>query len=75
MRDGEKGYMEGTCSQTVAQSQNNQVTVFWDQHPMTDRTKQCNKPDTKLRDRKGTCLLIDVSIPSDKNVKKGETAK
>ena len=35
---------------------------------VTDRTKPFNKPDIKLRDRKGICLLIDVSIPSDKNV-------
>jgi hypothetical protein len=41
------------------------------QQIMTDRTK----PDIILRDRKGTCLLIDVSITSDKNLNKSETEK
>lgn len=67
--------MEGTCSKPVARSQDNQVTIFWNQKIVTDRTKPCNKPDIKLRDRKGTCLLIDVSIPSDRDIQKNETEK
>jgi hypothetical protein len=36
------------------------------------RTMACNKPDMTLRDRKGTCLglLIDVSMPTDRNAQK-----
>lgn len=67
--------MEGTCSQSDAPRQDNQVAVLWNQQIITDRTKPCNKPDIILRDRKRTCLLIDVSIPSDKNVQKSETEK
>jgi hypothetical protein len=35
----------------------------------TDRTIPNNKPDTIIRDNeKGTCILIDVAIPGDRNV-------
>jgi hypothetical protein len=44
--------------------QDMQVSVLWNQLIILDRTTHGNKPDTILRDRKGTCLLIDVSIPS-----------
>jgi hypothetical protein len=60
--------MEGTYSQLVAQSQDNEVTIFWNQQIVTDRTKPYDKPDITLRDRKGTYLLIEVSISSEKDV-------
>ena len=35
-----------------------------------------NKPDIIIRDNKqGTCMLIDVAIPADRNVIKQETEK
>jgi hypothetical protein len=35
----------------------------------TDRTIPSNKPDITMRDDKqGTCMLIDVAIPGDRNV-------
>jgi hypothetical protein len=35
----------------------------------TDRTILNNKPDIVIRDNeKGTCMLIDVAIPGDRNV-------
>jgi hypothetical protein len=42
----------------------------------TDRTIPNNKPDIKIRgNEKGTCVLIDVAIPRDRNVIKKEAEK
>ena len=43
----------------------------------TDRTAPNNKPDIVIRDnnKKGTCMLIDVAIPGDRNVIKKEIDK
>jgi hypothetical protein len=42
----------------------------------TDRTIPNNKPDIIIRDNeKGTCMLIDVAIPGDRNVIKKEAEK
>jgi len=41
-----------------------------------DRTFPSNKPDIIIRDNvKGTCMLIDVAIPGDRNVTKKEGEK
>jgi hypothetical protein len=42
----------------------------------TDRTIPNNKPDIIIRDNeKGTCTLIDVAMPGDRNVIKTEAEK
>jgi hypothetical protein len=42
----------------------------------TDRTLPNNKPDIIIRDNeKGTCMLIDVAIPRDRNVINKEAEK
>jgi hypothetical protein len=42
----------------------------------TDRTIPKNKPDTIIRDNKqGTCTLIEVAIPGDRNLIKKEIEK
>jgi hypothetical protein len=42
----------------------------------TDRTIPNNKPNIMIRDNeKGTCMLIDVAIPGDRNVIKKEAEK
>jgi hypothetical protein len=42
----------------------------------TDRTIPNNKPDIIIRDHeKETCLLIDVAVSGDRNVKKKEAEK
>ena len=47
----------------------NNVTILWDFPINTDRTIKANRPDIVVKDRKAkTCLLIDMSVPSDKNV-------
>eukprot|EP00795_Rhopilema_esculentum_P016353 gene16353-biopygen5591 len=45
------------------------VTILWDFSVQTDRTIQANRPDIIVKDKtKNNCLLIDMSVPSDKNV-------
>jgi hypothetical protein len=52
------------------------VTILWNQQVQTDRTIPNNKPDITIRDNeKGTCMLIDVAIPGDRNVIKKEAEK
>jgi hypothetical protein len=42
----------------------------------TDRTIPNNKPDIVIRDyEKGTCMLLDVAIPGDRNVIQKEAEK
>jgi hypothetical protein len=42
----------------------------------TDRTIPNNKPDIIIQDiEKGTCMLIDIAIPGDRNVIKKEAEK
>jgi hypothetical protein len=52
------------------------VTILWNQQVQTDRTIPNNKPDIIIRDnKKGTCMLIDIAIPGDRNVIKKEAEK
>jgi hypothetical protein len=52
------------------------VTILWNQQVQTDRTIPNSKPDITIWDNeKGTCMLIDVSIPGDRNVVKKEAEK
>jgi hypothetical protein len=48
---------------------NNNNTILWNQQVQTEKTIPNNKPDIVIRDNeKGTCMLIDVAIPGDRNV-------
>jgi hypothetical protein len=52
------------------------ITVLWNQGIQTDREVLANRPDIIIKNKKDkTCLLIDVSIPSDKNVNQKEAEK
>jgi hypothetical protein len=45
------------------------ITVLWTQGIQTDREVLANRPAIIVKNKKDkTCLLIDVAIPSDKNV-------
>jgi hypothetical protein len=49
------------------------VTVLWNQGIQTDREVLANRPDMIIKNKKDkACLLIDVAIPSDRNVIKKE---
>jgi hypothetical protein len=58
---------------SVETSQVVKVTILWNQQVPTNRTIPNNKPDIIIRgNQKGTCMLIDIAIPGDRNViKKG----
>jgi hypothetical protein len=61
---------------SVETSQVGKVTILWNQQVQTDTTIPNNKPDIIIRDNeKGTCMLIDVAIPGDRNVIKKEAEK
>ena len=53
--------------QTVTENEN--VSILWDMPINTDRTIKANRPDIVVKDLKNKqCLLIDMSIPTDKNI-------
>jgi hypothetical protein len=61
---------------SVKTSEVGKVTISWNQQVQTDRTLPINKPDIIIRyNEKGTCMLIDVAIPGDRNVIKKEAEK
>jgi hypothetical protein len=52
------------------------VTVLWNQAAQTDREVTANTPDIIIKNKKEkTCTLIDVAIPTDKNVVQKEVEK
>ena len=69
-----KSYKIETCEhwykhkpQPVVEGDN--ITLLWDFTIRTDRTIQANQPDTIVKDfKEKTCLLIDMSIPTDQNI-------
>jgi hypothetical protein len=49
------------------------VNIMWNQQVQTDRTIPSSKPNITIRDNaKGTCMLIYIAIPGDRNVIKKE---
>ena len=52
------------------------VTLLWNFPIRTDRTIQANRPDIIVKDfKEKTCLLINMSIPTDQNVPAKELDK
>ena len=48
--------------------ENQSATILWDYSIQTDRTIKANRPDIVIKDKtENICLLLDVSIPSDRN--------
>ena len=48
--------------------ENNKVKILWDFSMQTDKTIKANRPDLVIEEKeKKTLLLLDVSIPADKN--------
>ena len=55
---------------------NDQVTLIWDMQVHTDKEIKANKPDIIIKDHiNNTCQLIDMTIPSDRNVSIKEVEK
>jgi hypothetical protein len=52
------------------------IIIIWNQGIQTDREVLANRPDIIVKNKKDkTCLVIDVAIPSDKNVIRKEAEK
>jgi hypothetical protein len=52
------------------------VTVFWKQAGHTDRELTANRPHTIIKNKKEkTSILIDVTIPTERNVVQKEAEK
>jgi hypothetical protein len=61
---------------SVETSRGGKVTILWNQQVQTDKTILNNKPDIVICDNeKGTCMLIDIAIPGDRNVIQKDTEK
>jgi hypothetical protein len=72
----DKKHLYEHVSKSVKTSRGGKVTILWNQQVQTDRTIPNNKQDFVIRDyEKGTCMLIDVAIPGDRNVIQKETEK
>jgi hypothetical protein len=60
----------------VETSRGGKVTILWNRQVQTNGAIPNNKPGIVIRDNeKGTCMLIDVAIPGDRNVIQKETEK
>jgi hypothetical protein len=54
--------------------QHEDITVLWNQGVQTDREVLANRPDIIIKNKKDKiCLLINVAIPSDRNVVQKES--
>jgi hypothetical protein len=51
------------------------IAVLWNQAVNTDREVTANRPDTIIKNKKNTCTLIAVAIPTDRNVVQKEAEK
>ena len=72
--DKERRY--GHVPKSVATSQEGKVTILLNQQVQTDRAIPNNELVIIICDKKlGTCVLIAVSIPGDRNVIKREAEK
>ena len=50
-------------------SENDNITILWDMSIHTDREIKANRPDIIIKDKvEKTCMLIDMTVPSDKNI-------
>ena len=55
--------------ESVTKSKDSKITIMWDMPVNTDRTITANRPDIIIKDSvNSTCKLIDMSIPSDRNI-------
>jgi hypothetical protein len=56
--------------------QHEDITVLWNQGVQIDREVLANRPDIIIKNKKDKiCLLVDVAIPSDRNVIQKESEK
>ena len=57
-------------------NKDNNLTIMWDMPVNTDRTITAHRPDIIVKDSvNSTCKLIDMTVPSDKNITLKEIEK
>ena len=57
-------------------NKDNNITIMWDMPVNTDRTITANRPDIIVKDSvNSTCKLIDMTVPSDRNIALKEIEK
>ena len=62
--------------ETMIHNKDNNITIMWDMPVNTDRTITANRPDIIVKDSvNSTCKLIDMTVPSDRNIALKETEK
>ena len=62
--------------ESVTHNKDSKITIMWDPPVITDRTITANRPDIIIKGLvNSTCKLIDVSIPSDRNIALEEIGK
>ncbi|CAH3172386.1 unnamed protein product, partial [Porites lobata] len=60
--------------ETVIHNKDSNITIMWDMPVNTDRTVTANRPDIIVKDSvNSTCKLIDMTVPSDRNIALKET--
>ena len=60
----------------MTHNKDSKITIMWDMPVNTDRTITANRPDIIIKDSvNSTCKLIDMSIPSDRNIALKEIEK
>ncbi|KAK2549069.1 hypothetical protein P5673_030569 [Acropora cervicornis] len=61
---------------SVTHNKYSKITIMWDMPVNTDRTITANRPDIIIKNSvNSTCKLIDMSIPSDRNIALKEIEK
>ena len=62
--------------ETVIHNKDNNLTIMWDMPVNTYRTITANRPDIIVKDSvNSTCKLIDMTVPSDRNIALKELEK
>ena len=62
--------------ESVTHNKDRKITIMWDMPINTDRTITVNRPDIIIKDSvNSTCKLIDMSIPSHRNITLTEIEK
>ena len=60
----------------MTHNKDSKITIMWDMPVNTDRTITANRPDMIIKDSvNSACKLIDMSIPSDRNIALKEIEK
>jgi hypothetical protein len=75
-KHGNDRQMVYTHTHTQTRMEKKNLTVLWNQAVHTDTEVTENRSDIIIKHKKGkTCILIEVAIPTDRNVFQNEAEK